>query len=60
MPFRSKAQVRALFAKAPKVAKRWKQKYGIPDDLPERIHGAKYPTSADKPKKRRKGARYPR
>lgn len=28
MPFRSKAQRRALWAKAPEVARRWTKRYG--------------------------------
>jgi hypothetical protein len=37
VPFRSKAQVRLLFAKHPDVAKRWADEYGIPHDLPEHV-----------------------
>jgi hypothetical protein len=33
MPFTGgKAQMRALFAKDPKLAKRWVKKYGVPKD----------------------------
>jgi hypothetical protein len=43
MPYKSKAQVRALHAKAPEVAKRWDEKYGIPKNLPERKTSKKKP-----------------
>lgn len=36
MPFRSEAQRKFLFAKHPKIAKRWAKKYGIPKNLPKR------------------------
>lgn len=32
MPFKNIAQMKAMFAKAPKVAKRWMKKYGMPPD----------------------------
>jgi hypothetical protein len=31
MPFKNCAQVKALFAKNPALARKWKKKYGIPD-----------------------------
>ena len=37
MPFKSLSMLRALFAKAPDVANRWKDKYGIPKNLPEHV-----------------------
>lgn len=36
MPFESTAQQRLMFARHPKIAKRWAKKYGIPENLPER------------------------
>jgi len=35
MPFKSKDQMRYMFAKHPKIAKRWAKKYGT-KGLPER------------------------
>lgn len=35
-PFRSKAQMRYMYARHPKTAKRWKKKYGVPKGLPEK------------------------
>lgn len=32
MPFKNVAQMRAMFAKAPEVAKRWMKKYGMPPE----------------------------
>ena len=40
MPFRSKAQRRFLFAKEPKVAKRWAKETPKGKKLPERLHPA--------------------
>ena len=37
MPFRSEAQRRFLFLKHPKIAKRWRKKYGVSKNLPEKI-----------------------
>lgn len=37
MPYKSKAQVRKLFATNPTLARKWAHKYGIPKNLPERI-----------------------
>lgn len=36
MPFESEAQRRFMFARHPKIAKRWADTYGITDDLPKR------------------------
>lgn len=36
MPFHSEAQKKFLFARKPKVAKRWAKKYGIPKNLPKK------------------------
>lgn len=36
MPFKSRAQMRYMFAYHPKIAHRWVEKYGVPDNLPER------------------------
>jgi hypothetical protein len=41
MPFKSKAQQRFLFAKKPKLAKKWAKKYGVPKDLNEYIRKGK-------------------
>lgn len=38
MPFRSLAQMRYLFARHPRIAKRWAKEYGIPEDLPEKVN----------------------
>ena len=35
MPFKSKAQQKYMFAKHPKLAKRWAKKYGVSKNLPE-------------------------
>jgi hypothetical protein len=32
VPFKSCAQMRAMFAKDPDLAKEWVKKYGVPDD----------------------------
>ena len=37
MPFQSKAQQGYMFAKQPKIAKRWADKYGVPKNLPEHV-----------------------
>ena len=39
MPFQSVAQKNYLFAKEPKVAKRWADEYGVPKNLPVRKGG---------------------
>jgi len=36
MPFKSKAQMRYLYAKHPKIAKRWAKEYGTPKNLPSK------------------------
>ena len=36
MPFRSDAQRRLMYAKHPKIAKRWRKEYGPQRGLPER------------------------
>ena len=36
MPFRSKSQQRLMFARHPKIAKRWAEEHGVPKDLPEK------------------------
>lgn len=41
MPFKSKAQMRFLFAKHPDIAKRWADKYGVPKSLNERVANSK-------------------
>lgn len=37
MPFKSKSQQRYMFAKKPKIAKRWAKKYGVSKDMPEKL-----------------------
>jgi hypothetical protein len=37
MPFKSKAQARYLFAKHPKLARKWAKKYGGYKSKPERV-----------------------
>lgn len=36
MPFRSRAQMRYMFAKHPRIAKEWADKYGVPKNLPKK------------------------
>lgn len=36
-PFKSKAQQRLMFAKHPKIAKKWADEYGVPKTLPEKL-----------------------
>jgi len=36
MPFKSKSQQRYMFAKHPKIAKEWADKYGVSKNLPEK------------------------
>ena len=36
MPFKSEAQRRFMYAKHPKIAKRWSKEYGSPKNLPEK------------------------
>jgi hypothetical protein len=35
-PFKSKSQMKYLFANKPELAKEWASKYGAPKDLPEK------------------------
>jgi hypothetical protein len=37
MPFKSKAQMKFLYAKHPKIAKRWSKKYKTKKNLPEKV-----------------------
>jgi hypothetical protein len=37
MPFKSKAQMRFMFARHPEIAKRWTKEYGTPKKLPEHV-----------------------
>ena len=41
MPFKSKKQMRYMFAKKPKIAKRWAKKYGKGKRLPEKMGAVK-------------------
>lgn len=36
MPFKSRAQLRYLFARHPRIALRWARTYGIPRSMPKR------------------------
>lgn len=36
MPYKSKAQLRFMHAKHPEIARKWDDKYGLSDHLPER------------------------
>jgi len=40
-PFKSKAQMRYLYAKEPDLAKRWQKKYGTPKNLNKKIRKVK-------------------
>jgi len=40
-PFVSEAQRRYMWAKHPKVAREWADKYGTPRNLPERLNESK-------------------
>ena len=42
MPFRSEAQRRYLWAKHPKLAREWSDKYGVPSNLPAHAPRLKY------------------
>ena len=56
MPFKSKAQMRYLYAKHPEIAKRWAKKYGVPEELPNKVRGgdiAKRIAKLDKKKKKK-------
>jgi hypothetical protein len=37
MPFKSKAQMKFMYAKHPKIAKRWEDKYGISKKIPKKM-----------------------
>jgi hypothetical protein len=37
MPYKSKAQMRYMHAKHPKIAAEWDKKYGVPKKLPRRV-----------------------
>lgn len=39
MPYESKAQVRMMHARHPKIAAEWDKKYGVPKNLPEKKRG---------------------
>jgi len=41
MPFKSKAQMKFMFAKHPKIAKRWANKYGVSKDMPMHVKSTK-------------------
>lgn len=52
MPFKSKSQVRALYAKDPKLAAEWTAKYGLSKNLPEKVGKGKELSKALKKKRR--------
>lgn len=37
MPFKSMAQMKFMFRNKPKIAREWADKYGIPQNLPDRL-----------------------
>lgn len=39
MPFKSRAQMRYLYAKHPEIAKRWQKEYGTPERMPYKVRG---------------------
>lgn len=41
MPFKSQAQRRFMYAKHPKIAKRWSKEYPNQANLPEKVKGKK-------------------
>lgn len=45
MPFESDAQRRFMYAKHPKIAKRWREESGPQTDIPERKKKSKSKTS---------------
>jgi len=40
-PFKSKAQMRFMYARHPRIARRWAKTYGVPKNLPEKKHKGK-------------------
>jgi hypothetical protein len=41
MPYKSKAQVRFMHARHPKIAARWDKKYGVPKGLVKKVKAKK-------------------
>ena len=41
MPFKSESQRRFLWAKKPKLARKWSDKYGSPKNLPKHVRQQK-------------------
>jgi hypothetical protein len=57
MPFKSKAQMRFMYAKHPEIAKRWEDTYGISKDMPNKVNGGNIEARikrATAPKKKKK------
>lgn len=50
MPFQSESQRSYLWAKHPKLAKKWSDKYGVPEDLPKHKSKKLYRKVKDKGK----------
>jgi hypothetical protein len=51
MPFKSKAQIKMMFATHPAIAKKWAKKYGVKKGLPEHVgNGAASAAAKRKPK----------
>jgi len=51
MPFKSKAQMRFMFAKHPEIAKRWAKEYGVPKKLSKKVVTKKFKGITSKKKK---------
>lgn len=43
MPFKSKRQMKYLFANKPDIANKWAKEYGAPKDLPDKHEKKKKP-----------------
>ncbi len=54
MPFKSKAQMRFLYANHPDIAKRWEDSYGIPSRLPNKVNGGNIEARIMKATKKKK------
>lgn len=37
MPFKSRKQMKFLYAKHPKIAKKWSEEYGVSKSLPDKV-----------------------
>jgi len=52
MPYKSKAQLRFMHARHPKIAARWDKEYGVSRNLPERVKPRDKRTSRAQARKR--------